>query len=564
MDRALGPLLVSILLASGSAAQTLPGEVLGSQFVSEFAGGFMADLSPSDNFGRSIALLGDLDGDGRPEIAVGAPNDDDGALDTGAVWILKVRPDGKVMIAEKLSGTSPGLAGLLPFDGRFGISVAAPGDLDADGVCDLLVGASGDDDAAFNGGALWILLLNADGSVKTPIKISSATSPAIAPLIPYASFGIAVAALGDLDGNGIVDVAVGASGDGPEPGDAVGAVFVLFLDASLSVLSATKLGGTAGGLPWTLQTGDSFGYAVGALGDLDGDGVPDIAAHSNDRLFGTDGAVHVLFLDADGTVKDHVRIAGDGQAGFVADLGSNDNFAQAINVVGDIDHDGVVDLGVGASTATGGLGFNDGAVFLLFMNAAGTVKSHTMIAPGGVGGFTGPAPEGSHFGRSVAPLGDIDGDGRLDIAIGMSAYPSVVKGPGFWGALHTVRLTDGQWVPVGDGLAGTTGIPQLTGSGVPAGAEPVTLSIDGALPGATTFLVVGAEPVDLPLKGGTLVPSPELVIALATDAAGSAQLDAHWPADIPVGQTVLFQAWVQDAGGPAGWAASPGLLVTTP
>src|SRR6185503_18321104 len=110
---------------------------------------------------------------------------------------------------------------------HFGSAVAALGDIDRDGVTDLAVGAQGDDTGGAPGanrGAVYILLMNADGSVKSSSKVDSLT-PTGPVLANGDSFGSSIASPGDLDGDGVSDLAVGASGSATNRG----AVHVLFL-----------------------------------------------------------------------------------------------------------------------------------------------------------------------------------------------------------------------------------------------------------------------------------------------------------------------------------------------
>ena len=166
-------LLPLVLLAPCAAAQGVPGEVLSEQRINGTEGDFTGAIEPLDEFGTAVTNIGDLDGDGFPELMVGAWGDDDGvdigSEDRGAVWVLFLESDGTVREHTKISETSGGLAGgLFSFD-FFGASVAGLGDLDDDGVPDVAVGAPGTDDE-IDEGAVWILLLNADGTVKATIQ----------------------------------------------------------------------------------------------------------------------------------------------------------------------------------------------------------------------------------------------------------------------------------------------------------------------------------------------------------------------------------------------------------
>jgi hypothetical protein len=204
------------------------GLVLSEQKISETAGGFGGILDGSDRFGCSIASLGDLDGNGIGDIAVGADGDDDGAGGQGAVWILFLNDDGTVLTEQKISETAGGFEGLLDNSDNFGNSLSSLGDVDGDGIVDLAVGAPGDDDGASGQGAVWILFLNADGTVKAEQKISAIAGGFEGGLHGDDLLGASVASAGDLNSDGFVDLAVGAALD-DDGGDAQGAAWILFL-----------------------------------------------------------------------------------------------------------------------------------------------------------------------------------------------------------------------------------------------------------------------------------------------------------------------------------------------
>ena len=202
--------LVSLAWASAPSAQV--GTVVSEQKISEAVGGFGGVLGGSQ-FGWSVASLGDLDGDGVTDLAVGAITDNDGGTFQGAVWILFLNPDGTVASEQKISETAGGFGGTLDPSDLFGASVASLGDLDGDGVTDLAVGAYRDDDGSTDQGAVWILFLNPDGTVASEQKVSETAGGFGGTLDPSDLFGLSVASLGDLDGDGVTDLAVGALWD---------------------------------------------------------------------------------------------------------------------------------------------------------------------------------------------------------------------------------------------------------------------------------------------------------------------------------------------------------------
>jgi hypothetical protein len=417
---ACAALTAALVLTAAQPAAAQPGWVLSQQKISDTEGGFTGILDDYDKFGVTVSSLGDLDGDGVGDLAVGAWLDDDGGnppvADRGALWVLFLNTDGTVDSHQKISDTQGGFAGILRDSDWFGAAATYLGDLDGDGAGDLAVGADGDDDGGTNRGAVWVLFLNTDGTVKSQQKISDTEGGFTGILDDGDLFGWAVASLGDLDGDGVGDLAVGAEGD-DDGGDNRGAVWVLFLNSDGTVKADQKISDIEGGFTGILDDGDYFGNSAAALGDLDGGGVGDLAVGAvvDDDGGTSRGAVWVLFLNTDGTVKSHQKIS-DTEGGFTGILDDWDRFGESVTSLGDVDGDGVGDLAVGTNCDDDG-GNARGAVWVLFLNTDGTVKSHRKISDT-EGGFTGTLDDEDWFGGTVASLGDLDGDGLGDLAVG--------------------------------------------------------------------------------------------------------------------------------------------------
>jgi len=274
------------------------GTVLDSVKIAVNRGGFDGKLDDNDRFGSAIAGIGDLNGDGITDLAVGAPQTDDGASNAGAVWILFMAADGTVDSSTKISRTTGGFNGALEAGDTFGAALAGIGDLDNDGNPDLAVGAPGTVSRGETRGAVWVLFLDADGSVISEQQIADRTGGFSGTLSKGDQFGAALASVGDLSGDGVADLAAGAPDDDDGADDA-GAIWLLLMTTGGTVDGWQKVSDTAGNFNGGLDAGDNFGAAIAGLGNLDNTNIDDIAAGTpgNDDG-GTDkGAVWILFMD---------------------------------------------------------------------------------------------------------------------------------------------------------------------------------------------------------------------------------------------------------------------------
>lgn len=499
---------VALVLCTAPAAQV--GTVVAEQKISATAGGIVGPLEAGDSFGWAAASLGDFDGDGVGDVAVGAIGDDDAVPSGGAVWILFLNPDGTVKDEQKISGTEGGFGGTLGADDDFGSSIAAIGDVDGDGVADLAVGADRSDGGGTDRGAVWILFLNANATVKAEQKISDTEGWPGAALNDADFFGGSVSGLGDLDGDGVRDIAVGAPDDDRSISDPnQGAVWILFLNQDGTVKAHQKINETNGGFGPGLDPHDRLGCSVASLGDLDGDGVVDLAvgARGDDDGLTSAGAVWILFLQSDGTVKARQKIS-RAAGGFDGVLLTQDQFGSAVSSWDDLDGDGIQDLAVGLPLADDA-GVNVGAVWILLLNSDGTVKAEQKISAT-QGNFGGSLDEHDQFGISLACTGDLDGDGTPDLFVGANADDDGDLGTG------------AGWVLF---LEGDTTAPSLH---CPPSVA-VLVDKGGAHMGTFAFFTVTADDVSdpdptvvcIPPSGSLFPYGVTIVTCTATDDAGN-------------------------------------------
>ncbi|MEM9378612.1 MAG: FG-GAP-like repeat-containing protein [Planctomycetota bacterium] len=299
-------------------------------------------IAAGDELGRAVGGAGDVDADGHDDIVVGAPLSDGAGPDCGAVRVFSGF-DGTLLFEAE--GAAPGE--------RFGAAVAGAGDVDADGTPDVVVGAPG----AAQGGAARVL------SGATGQEVLEITGGG-----PLDQLGAAVDGAGDLDGDGRADLVVGAPGSG----------------------DLVAVSGSTGGVLFAragLMPSDGFGVAVAGVGDVDGDGVDDVAG-------GSPASDYVLVLSGS-----------DGSTLTTLTGAPGEGFGFSVAGAGDVNGDGVADVVVGADTAEPN-GLRSGRAAVL---SGGTWQA--LFEVNGASAF-------ERLGAAVAGVGDLDGDGFDDVAIG--------------------------------------------------------------------------------------------------------------------------------------------------
>jgi flagellar hook capping protein FlgD len=366
------------------------GTVLSSQKISDTAGNFSAPIADEDEFGSSLAYLGDLDGAGPSvaALAVGAIGVDDGSDNYGAVYVLFLGSAGTVLSWQKIGNTHPVFAGQLRNGDEFGTSVTSLGDLDGPGAnaVALAVGAAGDNDGDSDRGAVYVMFLNSAGNLVSYQTISDTQGNFNYSLANYDHFGNSIAALGDLDGAGpsVAALAVGAPGDDGLGFDR-GCVYVLFLTSAGAILSSQEISESLGNFSQSLEDSDEFGNSLAHLEDPDGAG-PGTAAlvvgATGDDDGGVGGgaergAVYVLYPSSTGTVVSHHKISGT-VGNFHGTLDDGDSFGSAMAGLGDLDGPG----GSARTLVVGAVGDDDGgvtpladhgAVYVLFLAGPSTI-----------------------------------------------------------------------------------------------------------------------------------------------------------------------------------------------
>jgi len=308
-----------------------------------------------------------------------------------------------------------------------GIQVSGAGDINGDGIADLLIGAHGADGNGFGSGSTYVVYGDAAGydPVFDLNGINGSNGFRLDGVKKLDQAGIAVRQAGDVNGDGYADVIIGASSAARGSENHAGEAYVVFggEPGSEATVDLAGLDGTNGFRLLGLNAEDWFGSSVSGGGDINGDGFDDVivGAPGGDPAGKADGGeAFVIFGKASGfdPLFDITQL--DGTNGFRLDgQATGDQAGFRVDFAGDVNGDGFADLLIGAPRADVDGQADAGATMVVFGKADGFDAAMSLQDLDEVNGFLIEGESGNGLaGSSVSAAGDVNGDGYDDIIVG--------------------------------------------------------------------------------------------------------------------------------------------------
>ncbi len=380
-------------------------------------------IDEGDRSGFAVSNAGDINGDGIDDLIIGALGaDPNGISGAGESYVIfggtNVGENGTLELSS-LNGTNGFVINGINERDYSGFAVSNAGDINGDGIDDLIIGASNADRNGKNYVGESYVVFGRDSDFDASLELSAldGTNGFVIKGIDqynYSYSGNSVSSAGDVNGDGIDDIIIGARGFNYSVGES----YVVFGGSNLGSsgsLELSQLNGTNGFVIKGIDNGEYSGYSVSNAGDINGDGIDDliIGALSVDPA----GDTYVVF-GRDNSFDASLELSQlDGTNGFVI---NGDRSGFSVSNAGDVNGDGIDDLIIGEPYADPNDNNVAGESYVIFggtnVGQEGTLE---LSALDGTNGFViNGIDEGDRSGRSVSNAGDINGDGIDDLIVG--------------------------------------------------------------------------------------------------------------------------------------------------
>ncbi|AUB38875.1 Ca2+-binding protein, RTX toxin-related [Nostoc flagelliforme CCNUN1] len=388
-------------------------------------------IDEGDKLGISVSSGKDINGDGFDDLIIGAldasPN---GKYNAGESYVVfgKSSSFGASFDLLSLNGSNGFVINGIDAGDKSGSSLSNAGDINGDGIDDLIIGARG---ASPNGnlraGESYVVFGSSSGfGASLNLSDLNGSNGFVINGINEGDYsGVFVSNAGDINGDGIDDLIIGANGASPNGKYRAGGSYVVFGKTSGfgSVLNLSSLDGSNGFVINGINEFDFSGNSVSNAGDINGDGIDDlIIGASGASLNGQRqaGKSYVVFGSNSGFGASFNLLSLDGSNGFVFNgIDAYDNSGSSISSAGDFNGDGFDDLIIGASGASPNGKYRAGESYVVFGSSSGFGAVINPSDLNGSNGFVINGIDADDFsGSSISSAGDINGDGFDDLSIG--------------------------------------------------------------------------------------------------------------------------------------------------